>query len=1058
MEPKVATVAIAGGGPAGAVAALVLARRGVRAVVLEARAGPTLQVGETLPPSVAPLLRHLGLEAFLEEDGHLRSQGNRSHWGSEQAAESPFLANPYGAGWHVDRRRFAARLAEVAQEAGAEWRWGCRVESCVANGPGWRLEVVSANGPPETLPETLNVDFVADATGRAASLARRLGAHRVRYDRLVGLSALLESPTPAADTFTLVEAMPEGWWYSALLADGRLAVAFLSDGDLLDRSLVGPTPDPGLRPLPRSPARALRPGAPLACSSLLAPPARAGVWGGDGVRRWQALRAVTCERSEPAESAGPHAAPPSGRERLQWPGTDLRDRKGIPLAATKNRLWPLLATALTLAGPFTPAANAANPERFSGETTNVVAIEVPVEVVRGGEPVRGLTAADFEVSEGRRKLKITGFDVIDLKSAPTPPGAPAPAPLPVAARRHFLLLFDLSFSEPSSVLKARHAAADLVARSLHPTDLVAVATYSVNQGPRLVLGFTTDRRQIALAIDTLGVANPLERTSAADPLRLVYEAEESQFTAHEQLNPQGGRTEIKLLERGELLDTLKTLSPSAQQQDRQNQIDRVISLSRSLADLARMMATVGGRKYVLYLSEGFDSSLLTGTLNQEDVQQNNAMLETDPVLTLTEGRNGDTRTLNRMERMFDQFRRADCVIQAIDIGGLRGSGDLGYTRPNGQEALFTMAKETGGELFENWNDLGAAMGKMLDRTSVTYVLTLQPDDLKLDGAYHKLNVGLKNAPRGTRVVAKPGFYAPRPFAQRNPLERALDAADAIVGGAEGGTISTAVLAAPFHLAAGPMAYVPVLIEVDGKGLLASLEGTVAPAEIYAYALDASGGVRDFFSQTLNLDLGKIGPQLRAGGLKFFGHLDLPPGEYSVRVLVRNGRTGAYGLKVTPVEVPAFAQGPFLLPPFFPEPPGKWLMTREAPRGKTAENPPYPFLLQEEPYIPASRPVLGAGQDARVALVVYNLGAGEVKAAARVLGADGKEVQAAELEVTDRERGGAAAPDRLTASLHALRLQPGEYQLQVTLTDGGGGRETSAIPFVVEKPARPAAAQ
>src|SRR5437870_11751277 len=106
MESKLATVAIAGGGPAGAVAARVLARRGGRAVVLEAGAGPALQVGEALPPSVAPLLRHLGLEAFLEADGHLRSQGNRSHWGSEQAAESPFLANPYGAGWHVDRRRF----------------------------------------------------------------------------------------------------------------------------------------------------------------------------------------------------------------------------------------------------------------------------------------------------------------------------------------------------------------------------------------------------------------------------------------------------------------------------------------------------------------------------------------------------------------------------------------------------------------------------------------------------------------------------------------------------------------------------------------------------------------------------------------------------------------------------------------------------------------------------------------------------------------------------------------------------------------------------------------
>lgn len=210
-----------GGGPAGAVAALVLARRGVPVTVLEARPGPAAKVGETLPSNLAPLLRHLALEALLERDGHLRSQGNRSLWGSPLPAESPFLTNPYGAGWHVDRRLFEARLAEAAREAGAEWRWGCRAEGS----------------------RPLDAAFVADATGRPARLARRFGARRRRYDRLVGISTLLASATPAQDTYTLVEAIEDGWWYSALLADGRLAVAFLSDGDLLDRPLLAGDPE-----------------------------------------------------------------------------------------------------------------------------------------------------------------------------------------------------------------------------------------------------------------------------------------------------------------------------------------------------------------------------------------------------------------------------------------------------------------------------------------------------------------------------------------------------------------------------------------------------------------------------------------------------------------------------------------------------------------------------------------------------------------------------------------------------------------------------------------------
>ena len=80
----------------------------------------------------------------------------------------------------------------------------------------------------------------------------------------------------------------------------------------------------------------------------------------------------------------------------------------------------------------------------------------------------------------------------------------------------------------------------------------------------------------------------------------------------------------------------------------------------------------------------------------------------------------------------------------------------------------------------------------------------------------------------------------------------------------------------------------------------------------------------------------------------------------------------------------------LLPPFFPEPAGKWLIVREAARAGQREVP-YPFLAGEEPYVPASQPVLVPGQEARLSLVVYNLGAGAVRVRARVLGADGKEV-------------------------------------------------------------------
>ena len=52
-------------------------------------------------------------------------------------------------------------------------------------------------------------------------------------------------------------------------------------------------------------------------------------------------------------------------------------------------------------------------KRFT-DTTSVVVVEIPVQVLDKGRPVRGLTADNFEVIDGRRSRPLIGFDVIDL--------------------------------------------------------------------------------------------------------------------------------------------------------------------------------------------------------------------------------------------------------------------------------------------------------------------------------------------------------------------------------------------------------------------------------------------------------------------------------------------------------------------------------------------------------------------------------------------------------------------------------------------------------------------
>ncbi|HJX26731.1 MAG TPA: VWA domain-containing protein, partial [Thermoanaerobaculia bacterium] len=481
------------------------------------------------------------------------------------------------------------------------------------------------------------------------------------------------------------------------------------------------------------------------------------------------------------------------------------------------------------------------------ESTEVVVVEVPVQVVRDGEPVRGLTAADFELFEGRKKLPITGFEVLDLTTAA---GAQGAEPPPITARRHFLVLFDLSFSDPKAIIQARKAAHDMVA-GLHPTDLVAVATYS-SKGPQIALGFTPDRRQIGMAIETLGAPELVDRNlGARDPLRLVVAGAESEMASYTTLN--GGQVKGGGVKESTLEAVVETMQGLQEHSDRANataQKQKISALTRSFSDLARMMAAVEGRKYVVYLSEGFDSSLLQGT--QDDTvrsDQSEAAIRGDIQDVSSETLFGDSKSLNEVESMLEEFRRADCTVQAVDIGGLRAEGEQGARRSGGKDSLLQIAKGTGGELFENTNDLGGAMQSMLKRTSVTYVLAFQPDKLKWDGSYHRLKVELKNQPRGTRVIHRPGFYAPKTFAAQNPVEKMMNAADALVSGEDSGTIKMSVLAAPFKVT-GDKAYVPVVLEVDGPSLLANTTGTALPAELYIYAMDTGGAVHDFVAQTL----------------------------------------------------------------------------------------------------------------------------------------------------------------------------------------------------------------
>ncbi len=722
----------------------------------------------------------------------------------------------------------------------------------------------------------------------------------------------------------------------------------------------------------------------------------------------------------------------------------------------RRRALPALAGLCALALPLGALAFAAQLE----ETTSVVAVEIPVQVVRDGEPVRGLSAADFELYDGRKRQAITGFEVVDLAApaalptaAPVPASPTSPAALPSSGRRRFLLLFDLADSEPVSIARARNAAGDLVHKELLPEDLVAVATYSATEGPKLFLGFTSDRRQIDYAIASLGRPRLVDRHP--DPLGLIASS-----TAET-----GGRSTDTTPMAQEVQESLQDLAEAEARATRDVQANDVEAMSRALEDFAKLLGSVPGRKYVVYLSEGFDSSLLVGT---DDPQTQRALQEAAThgnIVGLDNNiRFGRTKTLNVVDGMLDAFRRSDCVIESFDIAGLRAPTDVSLSVNPGArnprtDSLYHLAKATGGELFQNTNDLAKTMSELARKTSLTYVLSFQPENLAADGRYHEIRVKLKDGRRG-EVSYRPGYYAPRPWSARSAVERQLAAASLVLGSA-GGRIPVAVLAAPFPVA-GQRPYVPVVVQVGGPALLAGAKGTLK-ADVYAYAMDEQGSVHDHFAQSLGLEVAKVRGTLESGGLTLYGHFDLDPGRYLVRVLVRNDETGEASVAAAPLEVPAFERGAAaLLPPIFPQLGGRTLALREGGGRDKVRDVPFPFRIGDRPFLPAARPVVRAGEAAPVLLLASGLSAGEPEVRGRVFAADGTARQAGQVSLSRMPD----APDLANTApgLSSYRaifspgdLPAGEYTLVVTLTDRATRRElSSALPFAVA--AGPAAAR
>ena len=218
-------VAVLGAGPAGAAVAISLAKAKRRVVLLDYASAPDFVWGESLPPAANPLLCELGVSQEMMGADHLRSCGTRSAWGESVVHDNLFIRHPRGQGWHLNRTAFDARLRSVAVQNGARLLTYAGQLSFQRQRQGfWKLVV---NGPQEW---TIKARWIVDCSGRRSWLASRLGAKRIHFDRLVAIGGLFKRQGLPVDedSATLVEAAPDGWWYTLRMPNDNRIVVYVT--------------------------------------------------------------------------------------------------------------------------------------------------------------------------------------------------------------------------------------------------------------------------------------------------------------------------------------------------------------------------------------------------------------------------------------------------------------------------------------------------------------------------------------------------------------------------------------------------------------------------------------------------------------------------------------------------------------------------------------------------------------------------------------------------------------------------------------------------------------
>ncbi|MFY9744716.1 MAG: VWA domain-containing protein [Acidobacteriaceae bacterium] len=392
--------------------------------------------------------------------------------------------------------------------------------------------------------------------------------------------------------------------------------------------------------------------------------------------------------------------------------------------------------------------------------TNANLVLVDVVVRDKGNPVHDLKAEDFRVFEDGREQKITVFeehratDEIEVGKAPAdlPPNTWSDAPRYAVTSAANVLLLDALNTPLSDQVYVRRRMLQYL-HTIPPGTRIAV--FTLGSKLRIIEGFTTDSSAIEKALQ--GRGNP-EKSPVMDP--------DWDQTLEEAANLPGGG-----LAQG------AAMAQFAEETQSSENLLRADVAFDAMEQLARYLATVPGRKNVVWFSGSMPFNLTTGSspnLDQMADLQDRAK-KTMELLALARvalypvdarglmnapSSAGDARVMNPNLFTSIQARGVSTSAAAPNSPGMSSPPSAGVAGQTVAQVvqqrdqafldqvafdhlnMESFAKQTGGKAFINTNAVGKAVADAIADGSDYYTLAYAPENRDYNGAYRKVEVKL----------------------------------------------------------------------------------------------------------------------------------------------------------------------------------------------------------------------------------------------------------------------------------------------------------------------------